>query len=186
MSDPKKDAPQAPQTQTQLQLQERAQETAAIASAVTQKTLEAILPELIASMKPQPAPLTPAQQRYIPRTARRTCDTCGWTLHGEEAKAGHCKEHESVVVYPQNEEFADFFVYHGIRINGVKFVSNHANHAIPVPKGLKDTILYHLQEYERAEKEMRLGRTRNRVGGGGAGSVSGNGGARINPSNNWT
>jgi hypothetical protein len=41
-------------------------------------------------------------------------------------------------------------------------MSEGPQHRVPVPKGAKDTLLYMLQEYERAEKEMRTGRTRRR------------------------
>jgi hypothetical protein len=158
MSDPKKSPEKAPEPQ----LQARTDETAAIASAVTQKTLEAILPSLMQNLSKGQAPqaVNPSQQRYVPRESKRRCDVCGWHLDDKTKQS--CDEHESVVLYPTNEDYAPHFLTHGLILGGVKFMSEGPQHRVPVPKGAKDTLLYMLQEYERAEKEMRTGRTRKR------------------------
>ena len=160
MSDPKKSPEKAPEPQ----LQTRQDETAAIASAVTQKTLEAILPSLMQTLSKgqAPAPLAqnPSQQRYIPRESKRRCDVCGWFLNDKSKSS--CDEHDEVVLYPQNEDYGPHFLTHGLVLGGVKYMSEGPQHRIQVPKGAKDTLLHMLQEYERAEKEMRTGRQKKR------------------------
>lgn len=160
MSDPKKKEVQ-PEPQTQLQT--RQEETATIAAAVAQKVVEAVLPGVLSGLNAgKPPPPVAAGQRYIPREAKRRCDTCGWFLKDNTKTT--CDEHDEMVVYPRNEEFAPHFLTHGLKLSGVKFMSDHPTHVIKVPKGAKSTLQYMLEQYERAEKQMRLGRTKKRRG----------------------
>lgn len=159
MSDPKK--PENKQSEPALQLQSATQQQVVdIASAVSKSTLEAILPSLIASLK-QGQPPPPAQKKHKSIFSRPRCSECGWFL--KDGETSH--EHEMVVVYPtRSPEFGDEFVYHGIKISGVKFCSDHENHAIPVPKGMKSTLLEAVQNWEQSEREMRNGKDKRRRG----------------------
>jgi hypothetical protein len=173
MSDPKKtEAKAAPAPQTEVQT--RQDETAAIAAAVAQKTLEAVLPSLIAGLKAGQAP-APVQKRAGP-SARR-CDVCGFPTKDGKSE---CDEHEYVVAYPTKyPEWGDWFT--GVIINGVKVLSNHESHQVPVPKGTGDTVRLMVQEWERSERIMRTGRERqNRRGSG----TVGNGGASVDTNPN--
>jgi hypothetical protein len=158
MSDPKK-----PEVKAEPQLEARAQQQIVdIASAVSKTTLEAIMPSLLAMInKGQvPAPVGPKRHKSI--FSRPKCSVCGW--FAPEGKQ-ECAEHELVVVYPtRNPEYGDWFAAHGIRISGVKFCSEHESHEIPVPKGMKSTLLEAVQNWESAEREMRNGKDKRRRG----------------------
>lgn len=168
MTDPKKQAAPEPQLQT------RQEETAAIAGAVAQKTLEAVLPSLIANLQKGQALAPPTNSRYTPRESKRRCDTCGWFL--KDPSKSECDDHEYAVIYPTNEDYGPHFVTHGLKLSGVRYCSEGPGHHIPVPVGAKSTLLRMVAEYEQAEKEMRLGRQRKKN----VGTVS-PGGARVNP-----
>jgi hypothetical protein len=175
MSDPKK-SPEVKPELAQPQLQAATQQQVVdIASAVSKSTLEAILPQLIASLKQGQAPAPAQKPRHKSIFSRPKCSECGWFL--KDGETSH--EHESVVVYPTRmPEYGDEFAYHGIKISGVKFCSDHENHAILVPKGLKSTLLEAVQNWEQAEKEMRNGKDKRRRGPSAVVSPSG---ARTNP-----
>ena len=175
MSDPKKSPEVKPEPQLQLQAATQ-QQVVDIAAAVSKSTIEAILPQLVQSLKQGQAPAPLAKRPYKSFGARPRCSTCGWFLtNGKDA----CDEHEMVVVYPtRNPEFGDWFAAHGIIISGIKFCSDHENHAIPVPKGMKSTLLEAVQNWENAEREMRNGKDKRRRGP--SATVSPNG-ARVNP-----
>lgn len=172
MSDPKK-TPENKQPEPQLQTATQ-QQIVDISSAVSKATLEAILPSLLASLKQGQAP-APLQKKHKSLYSRPRCSECGWFL--KDGETTH--EHEMVVVYPtRTPEFGDEFVYHGIKISGVKFCSEHENHAIPVPKGMKSTLLEAVQNWEQAEREMRNGKDKRRRGP--SARVTPNG-AQVNP-----
>jgi hypothetical protein len=173
MSDPKKQD-QKPTPAPQTEVQTRQDETAAIAAAVAQKTLEAVLPSLIASLRAGQAP-APVQKRAGP-SARR-CDVCGFPTKDGKSE---CAEHEAVVAYPTKyPEWGDWFT--GIVINGVKVLSNHESHSVLVPKGTADTVRLMVQEWERSERLLRMERERNNRRGSGA---VGNNGANVNTNPN--
>lgn len=167
MSDPKKNDKQEKQPEVQPQLQQHnlsQQEVINIAGAVSESTLKAILPTLLASLKqgqPPPPNGTPGR-RHRSLSTRQRCTECGFFVaDGKET----CDEHVMMVVYPtSNPEFGDWFVSHGIRISGVKFASEHENHRIPVPKQAASTILERLQAWEQHEREMRNGKDKRRRG----------------------
>ena len=86
-----------------------------------------------------------------PGTKRRfgpPCPEC------KAPKMGCKGKHKSVVVYPRNPRHARFFP--GVRLNGVRYISNGPGHAIIVPA---DAPIEHLiQEFERNEDEQSQGR----------------------------
>lgn len=172
MSDPKK--PENKQPEPALQLQSATQQQVVdIASAVSKSTLEAILPSLIASLKQGQAPAAPKKRQSI--FSRPRCSECGWFL--KDGETSH--EHEMAIVYPtRSPEFGDEFVYHGIKISGVKFCSDNESHQIPVPKGMKSTLLEMVQNWEKAEREARNGKDKRRRGP--SARVTPNG-AQVNP-----
>ncbi len=158
MSDPKK-TPEVKQPEPQLQVATQ-QQVVDIASAVSKSTLEAILPALMASLKQGQVP-PPAPKKRQSIFSRPRCSECGWFL--KEGETSH--EHEMAIVYPtRSPEFGDEFVYHGIKISGVKFCSDHEGHQIPVPKGMKSTLLEMVQNWEKAEREARNGKDKRRRG----------------------
>ncbi len=161
MSDPKK--PEAkPEVRAEPQLEARAQQQIVdIASAVSKSTLEAILPSLLAMVNKGQAP-APAQKKHKSIFSRPKCSVCGW--FAPEGKQ-ECEAHEMAVIYPtRNPEYGDWFAAHGIRISGVKFCSDHESHEIPVPKGMKSTLLEAVQKWEHGEREMRNGKDKRRRG----------------------
>lgn len=163
MSDPKKQDKQ-PAPEVQPQVQARVDDTAAIAGAVAQKTLEAVLPSLLAGLKAGQAPAPVQSRTHIPRESKRTCGVCGWVLADQKSATGECEKHEEVVVFPTFEECIPHFLTHGIKVGGVKFMSQNASDRIKVPVGMASTLTHMVQEYERGEREMRLGRTKLRRG----------------------
>jgi hypothetical protein len=173
MSDPKK-TPEVKQPEPQLQTATQ-QQVVDIASAVSKSTLEAILPALMASLKAGQAPAPPAQKRHKSLFSRPKCSECGWFL--KDGETSH--EHEMAVIYPtRTPEFGDEFVYHGIKISGVKFCSDNEAHEIPVPKGMKSALLEMVQNWEKGEREMRNGKDKRRRGP--SARVSPNG-TKVNP-----
>lgn len=161
MSDPKK-TPETKQSEPALQLQAATQQQIVdISSAVSKSTLEAILPSLLASLKQGQAPAPLPQKRHKSLHSRPKCSECGWFL--KDGETSH--EHEMAVVYPtRTPEFGDEFVYHGIKISGVKFCSDHEAHQIPVPKGMKSVLLEMVQNWEKSEREARNGKDKRRRG----------------------
>lgn len=89
------------------------------------------------------------------------CQECGQRTAG-------CKgEHSFITVFPTKfPQYAEYF--QGVFINGVRYLSNNAEHKIPVPKNAAGDILFKIQ---KAEDEEMIGRT-GRVKHNNSGDVS--------------
>jgi hypothetical protein len=84
-----------------------------------------------------------------------TCPVC-------KLRVSACKgEHVAMAVYPENPRFGKQF--QGLKINGVLFLSNSAQHRIQVPA--KNNFLAQIQAWERNEDEMMNGRVAERDSG---------------------
>lgn len=120
---------------------------AAPAAPINKEVLEAITMGVALGMQQ----VQPQQAAAKPGTARRfgpPCPEC------KQPKMGCGKKHKQVVVYPRNPRHARFF--QGVRLNGVRYISNGPGHAITVPA---DAPIEHLiQTFEKNEDEQTNGR----------------------------
>lgn len=141
---------------TREEVQKLVQEAAATSAA---EAVKALMPAVasIALQKGQAQVVT--DPRNMPRPPIQRCDKCG-----QNVKA--CKDdgHVQMVVYPTKyPEFGDWFM--GVFINGVRYLSNNAAHAVTVPRVAKSDILGMIRTWETNERELKLGRKRKRVSG---------------------
>ena len=130
-------------------------EAARVARETTRAMMEEMLPAMIAATRATSAPTGP--MRAMPPPSQG-CGECGQLLVA-------CKgEHEKVIVFPRKfPEFAEWFP--GAFINGVRYLSNHGNHEVLVPKDAVGGILHIVQTFEDNERETRLGRVKHHNSG---------------------
>lgn len=143
--------PAAPQKDTvsRSELQEAVSEAARAA-------VQAMMPAVaasIASAQPRQAPVSIDRAPH----SHPRCPACNQYQVACKGK------HESLVVYPQNDQFADWF--DGIDINGVRYISPDRNTAIVVPADAAGVILKMVKDYEDNEMQTRMGRKRTRNSG---------------------
>lgn len=91
-----------------------------------------------------------------------TCNEC-------KQKRSACKgKHKKVVVLPNNPEAAEWF--RGVCINGVWYLSAHANDAVVVP--FESDVEGLVSAFERNELETRLGRKKLHYSGTFGGQIN--------------
>ena len=137
------------QSVTKSELQEAAADAARAA-------VEAMMPAVaasIASAQPKQAPISIDRAPH----SHPRCPDCNQYQVACKGK------HIQLVVYPQNEQFADW--YDGIDINGVRYISPDKNTAITVPADAASTIAKMTRDYEENEMQTRMGRKRTRNSG---------------------
>ncbi len=133
-----------------------------IADAVKQAISEA-LPAAAAIAAQVTANNQPKQaQTYVP-PSRRGAPKCEECKQYKEA----CKDqHAMMCVWPDDDEAAQWFT--GVKLNGVRYMSNGPGHMITVPK--KNNIGYILAKWTENERVQRRGRkvshNSGQIGGG--------------------
>jgi hypothetical protein len=152
-----------PQPQTQQQTQQSQADTVATA---VEKVLEKTLPAVMAAGIN--AANNAAQQARAPQ-APVVRESCGICRQPNMACKG---KHVKMAVYPQSRSLGKS--WSGVGINGVWYQSASPNHPVDVPADAP--IAHMIQEWERAEMEMRQGREFDHN----SGSI-GPGGAAFNP-----
>lgn len=99
-----------------------------------------------------------ADQQELEFRRSGACGECG------QRKSGCRGEHELMSVYPkQFPQYADYF--QGVFINGVRYLSNNAEHLIPVPKVAAGDIAHKIQQAENEEMIARTGRVKHHNSG---------------------
>lgn len=156
MSDPKK---VEPVKQTEAQLHD-AELIKATVKAVTEEMIPAMLAMQMTGGKAQDqslhTKLAVDQDLQYRRTSK--CQVCGQRV------SGCLGEHESIVVYPTRfMQYADYF--QGVFINGERYLSNNADHRIPVPKNAVGDILHKIRVAEEEEATARNGRVKHHNSG---------------------
>ena len=154
---------------------------AAEPAAKNEKTLNELVADAVRAAVTEAVPLATAmatkvagdrQPIALPPLNHDKCGECGQVFNN--GRGGGCMgKHRLAVVYPQNEDFGEWF--QGVKINGVLYRSNHSQHRITVPE---DCNIEHLvQVWEQGEKRFRNPATRNHnsghIGMGGSGFVPG-------------
>lgn len=145
---------------------------------VAQETAEKLLPVAMAAAAQGMTGLLPKQNMSgRPRNAGPKCEVCLQLvtacggiakIEGErtEAKilAAKEKNHVKMCVYPERyPEFGDNF--RGRGINGTWYLSNGPGHNIWVPRASAGDIQRTIEEYEKNERETRMGRSKMRHSG---------------------
>ena len=130
---------------------------AAISEALPLAT--ALAAQAMANQHPAPAPYVGPAVPFL-KQALVTCGECGQKT--DAAKTKGCKgEHRLAIVFSDDEEEAQWF--QGVKINGVRYLSNHPGHYITVPKDCN--VEYMVAEHTRLAKQLRVGRKNNRHSG---------------------
>jgi hypothetical protein len=119
---------------------------------LVRQTVEGLLPSLIlAAQGGRPA----VKEAPIPLGMRPRCVTCN------QVEGTGCNgKHVEIAVYPSRDEVSEYF--QGVILNGVKYLSNDANHKIPVPELGLDAITSRIIAYEENEVATRNGRKKER------------------------
>lgn len=144
MSEQKKPEP-TPELTIQEAVKQAISEALPIATALAAKALQ----------DNQNKPLAGVAPPTYPRDSSTRCSECGQYLKA-------CKnEHRLACIYPDDEEAASFFP--GVKINGVRYLSNGPGHLITVPKN--SDVEYTMAAWVRNERDQRIGKKNLRNSG---------------------
>ena len=107
-----------------------------------------------ASAAAQPKPVAGPGLPFLKQNKGK-CSECG------QFEAACKNEHRLACVFPDDEEIGTFF--QGVKINGVRYMSNGPGHLITVPKD--SNVEYMVSAWVSQEKVLRTGRKMNRNSG---------------------